>query len=225
MTLHVLLVEDSNLSQSESLLPNLQEHGYHVFTVATPEGVTAALQTFWPNLVVFNTSKSSYTLAGFEWDNQQIRLKVPRIIVAGQNYTDIRPDANTLLVAPDRLQQLDQSIKKMTSNQQNRFIRLPKLTIDCHEHQVLRGEKCYPLTPKEFKLLYLLVENQEQVLSRKVIMQQVWETDYLGDTRTLDVHIRWLREKIEDNPGQPRRLITIRGVGYRFVMGTEEDGG
>jgi two-component system phosphate regulon response regulator PhoB len=54
-------------------------------------------------------------------------------------------------------------------------------------------------------------------------MQEVWETDYMGDTRTLDVHIRWLREKIEENPSQPRHLITVRGIGYRFITSPESD--
>jgi two-component system phosphate regulon response regulator PhoB len=86
---------------------------------------------------------------------------------------------------------------------------------------VLHAGQAYSLTPKEFKLLYLLISNSDQILSRKTIMQEVWETDYLGDTRTLDVHIRWIREKIEKNPSRPQRLITIRGVGYRFVVNPE----
>jgi DNA-binding response OmpR family regulator len=55
-----------------------------------------------------------------------------------------------------------------------------------------------------------------QVISRKVLMQEIWDTDYLGDTRTLDVHMRWLREKIEDDPNDPRMLVTVRGQGYRL---------
>jgi DNA-binding response OmpR family regulator len=56
-----------------------------------------------------------------------------------------------------------------------------------------------------------------QVVTRKALMKEVWETDYLGDTRTLDVHIRWVREKVEENPTEPRRLITVRGEGYKIV--------
>jgi DNA-binding response OmpR family regulator len=61
-----------------------------------------------------------------------------------------------------------------------------------------------------------LMENAGEVLNRGTIMKEVWETDYLGDTRTLDVHIRWVREKLEDNPSRPQYIITVRGVGYRF---------
>ncbi|GIV85494.1 MAG: DNA-binding response regulator [Candidatus Roseilinea sp.] len=78
-----------------------------------------------------------------------------------------------------------------------------------------RNEEIY-LNPKLSKLLQLFMQRQGEVLPRKFLMQQVWETDYLGDTRTLDVHIRWLREAIEDNPTEPMYLRTVRGQGYRF---------
>ena len=80
------------------------------------------------------------------------------------------------------------------------------------------SKKRHILTPKEFKLLQLLINKHSEVLSRKTIMQTVWETDYMGDTRTLDVHIRWIREKIEENPSRPKHLVTIRKRGYRFIM-------
>ena len=70
------------------------------------------------------------------------------------------------------------------------------------------------LTPKEVKVLALLMQNAGQVVSRKTLMNQVWETDYLEDTRTLDVHICWLRQKVEDNPKIPQYIITKRGRGY-----------
>jgi two-component system phosphate regulon response regulator PhoB len=109
----------------------------------------------------------------------------------------------------------------VTANQKNRFVRLPDLIVDRHQRQVLCQGRAHSLTPKEFRLLSLLINHSDQILSRKTIMQEVWETDYLGDTRTLDVHIRWIREKIEKNPSRPQRLITIRGVGYRFVANPE----
>ncbi|HEY83839.1 MAG TPA: winged helix-turn-helix domain-containing protein [Chloroflexi bacterium] len=70
------------------------------------------------------------------------------------------------------------------------------------------------LTPKEVKVLALLMQNAGQVVSRKTLMNRVWETNYLEDTRTLDVHICWLRQKVEDNPKIPQRIITKRGRGY-----------
>lgn len=77
-----------------------------------------------------------------------------------------------------------------------------------------KGEKKIQLTPKECKLLALLMQNAGQVVSRKMLMKNVWETSYLGDTRTLDVHICWLRQKVEDDPKDPHIILTKRGQGY-----------
>lgn len=98
-----------------------------------------------------------------------------------------------------------------------RTLSVGKLTLDLEKRKVTRGNKSFSLTPKEFILLRILMENAGQLVTRKALMRQVWETDYMGDTRTLDVHIRWVREKVEDNPGKPQRLVTLRGEGYMIV--------
>jgi two-component system phosphate regulon response regulator PhoB len=72
------------------------------------------------------------------------------------------------------------------------------------------------LSPKEFRLLELFMSYPRRVWSREQLIEQVWGPDFLGDTKTVDVHIRWLREKLEANPSQPEYLITVRGFGYRF---------
>jgi DNA-binding response OmpR family regulator len=84
------------------------------------------------------------------------------------------------------------------------------------KRQVYKGDHMCRLTPKQAKLLEALMRQPGEVLSRRFLMKHVWNTDYLGDTRTLDVHIRWVREAIEDNPSSPVYLRTVRGVGYRF---------
>jgi DNA-binding response OmpR family regulator len=72
------------------------------------------------------------------------------------------------------------------------------------------------LTHKEFDLLAALMRNRGAVLSRDLLLERVWGYEYSGQSKTVDVHVRWLREKIEDDPSQPRRIVTVRGVGYRF---------
>jgi two-component system alkaline phosphatase synthesis response regulator PhoP len=72
------------------------------------------------------------------------------------------------------------------------------------------------LKPREFDLLALLLTNKGRVLTRDRILERLWGHDYIGDTRTVDVHVRWLREKIEEDPSNPKRIATVRGVGYRF---------
>jgi DNA-binding response OmpR family regulator len=72
------------------------------------------------------------------------------------------------------------------------------------------------MKPKEYELLVYLANHCGQVLTREIILEQVWGWDYIGDSRTVDVHIRWLREKIEPDASAPRRILTVRGAGYRF---------
>ncbi len=107
--------------------------------------------------------------------------------------------------------------KKASSNKQaSRLLRVEGLTLDLEKNQVTKGGEVRKLTPKQCRLLEVFMNNPRKVLSRKFLMREVWETDYMGDTRTLDVHIRWLREKIEDDPSHPLYLQTVRGIGYRF---------
>lgn len=95
-------------------------------------------------------------------------------------------------------------------------IKAGDMTLDL-KHAVLRksGNEVH-LTPKEAKLMYILMKNVGRVVSRSELMESVWNTEYLGDTRTLDVHICWLRQKIEDNPRIPERILTRRGQGYEL---------
>lgn len=219
--MHVLLIETNKLEQQESLHGSLEEQGHQVWLVHTPETASKKTATVWPNLIVLNPARGQFDIAVFQKAIDKAELDIPQIVVGKRSQLDQEVDRDTILVAPNKPQQLNQSIHKATAKQRNRFLRLPSLTVDCHNHKILRDRKTYSLTPKEFRLLHLLIENRNQVSTRKKIMHAVWETDYMGDTRTLDVHIRWLREKIEKNPSRPKLLITIRGVGYRFISEVE----
>ncbi len=95
-------------------------------------------------------------------------------------------------------------------------IKAGKLEVDVARHQVALSGTAIGLSPKEFDLLAFLAKNRGQVFSRDVLLDKVWGYDYVGDTRTVDVHIRWLRQKIEVDPSNPKYLLTVRGVGYKF---------
>jgi DNA-binding response OmpR family regulator len=107
----------------------------------------------------------------------------------------------------------DQLDEAMTKNRSSHAIKLKdrNLYLNDSEHPIR-------LRPKEARLLAVLLCQPNQVVSRATLMQEVWETDFLDDTRTLDVHISWLRRKIEDDPIHPRRLVTIRGIGYCLMV-------
>ena len=98
-------------------------------------------------------------------------------------------------------------------------LRAGSLRLDLTGRRAFKGESELKLTNKEYSLLAVFLRNKQAVLSRDFLIANVWGEDYLigeSDKRTVDVHIRWLREKIEDNASKPERIITVRGVGYRF---------
>lgn len=98
------------------------------------------------------------------------------------------------------------------------LLQVGSLCLDTDQHTVLTPKGQYHMTPKTTALLHFLMTHHNQVLSRSELMQNVWDTNFLEDTRTLDVHIRWLRERIEDDPSAPQLLTTVRGRGYRLHL-------
>jgi DNA-binding response OmpR family regulator len=102
---------------------------------------------------------------------------------------------------------------------QKHVLTLAGLTLDLERRRVWKGDRELELRYKEFELLGLLVSRAGEVVSRAEIFDKVWGTEWLGDMRTLEVHIRWLREKLEDDPSAPRYIQTVRSVGYRFAPG------
>jgi DNA-binding response OmpR family regulator len=111
---------------------------------------------------------------------------------------------------------LDRSAESASRDGQEKTLRFDDLLIDPARHEVLLRDQAIPLRPKEYDLLLFLARNKGQVLSRDLILERVWGWDFSGNTRTVDVHVRWLRSKIEADAENPARIVTVRGVGYRF---------
>lgn len=103
------------------------------------------------------------------------------------------------------------------STEQSEVMRVGDLVVDCDKRIVKRRGEVISLPLKEFQILRSLVRNRDKVMNRVAIMREAWPEDAYCDTRTLDVHIRWLREKIEEDPNNPKRIVTVRGIGYMFV--------
>jgi two-component system alkaline phosphatase synthesis response regulator PhoP len=113
-------------------------------------------------------------------------------------------------------------VARLLNYHQGSILKAGRLTLNLQTRCVSYGEVMHRLTPKQAELLQVFMEHAGQTLTRKFLMATVWNTDYMGDTRTLDVHVRWIRERIEDDPGNPQYLRTVRGVGYRFGAPAEE---
>ena len=100
-------------------------------------------------------------------------------------------------------------------------LQIGAVRLEVATRRVFKGPVELLLRNKEFELLSLLMQQAGKVVSRETLFTQVWGSDWFGDTRTLDVHVRWLRQKVEDTPAQPRYIQTVRGVGYRFATSEE----
>lgn len=142
----------------------------------------------------------------------------PLMFLLAQNPNRIEGGSNGAVVLPRATtpKKLSQRVRTALDNRPPRELKVGVLTLNVERRRVARGNRAHKLTPKEFELLRVFMTHAGQIVSRKTLMQEIWHTDYLGDTRTLDVHMRWLREKIEDDPNAPRLLVTVRGEGYRL---------
>ncbi|MCS6826862.1 MAG: winged helix-turn-helix domain-containing protein [Caldilinea sp.] len=120
---------------------------------------------------------------------------------------------------PMQPEALQQALKEIWIGAKNgALVQAGEVTLDLQNRIVMTPRGHHHMTPKQCALLNLLMARRNEVVSRSEIMRKIWQTDFLGDTRTLDVHVRWLREYIESDPSSPKRLITVRGKGYRFCV-------
>ncbi len=146
-----------------------------------------------------------------------IRLpSVRRLVVSDDTVGDIPCEIR--LHHPFSIQKLRRSLFALFQDPAPRVIEAGEFRLDVLGRTITGPAGVHHLTPKQTKLLASFMERPNQVISRGDLMSLIWETRYVGDTRTLDVHIRWLREKIEVNPKHPMFLLTKRGIGYVLVI-------
>jgi DNA-binding response OmpR family regulator len=106
------------------------------------------------------------------------------------------------------------SIERLITLSDDEIIRCGPFSLNLPRRMLVTPRQETQLTPKVARLMEVFMQHPDETLDRKTLMTQVWETDYMGDTRTLDVHVRWIRKAIETDPGKPRYLKTVRGIGY-----------
>ncbi|AET69419.1 response regulator with CheY-like receiver domain and winged-helix DNA-binding domain [Desulfosporosinus orientis DSM 765] len=221
----VLVVEDEE-SIRRFITLNLSAAGYLVSDTATGEDALAMLKTFVPKVVVLDLMLPG--ISGLEVC-QQIRETIPETFVImltakGQDTDKIlglELGADDYMVKPFNPLELIARIKAILRRGMN--IRVSKevykcgdLSLDITANKLYKNDQEVELTPIEFALLKVFMKNPGRALKREEMLNTVWGDDYFGDTKTLDVHIRRLREKIEDEPSQPKYIKTIWGSGYRW---------
>ncbi len=219
----ILIVEDDDVLR-QTLAYNLEKEGYTVYAAADGAAALEQGRAHEPDLIVLDIMLP--VLDGLSVC-RILRREIDALIImlsARANEVDkivgLDAGADDYLTKPFSLGELLARVRAVLRRQpkpppDNR-LESDDLTVDLIGRKVHKGEKELSLTFKEFDLLAELMRNRGMVLSRDLLVSKVWGYDNAGDSRTVDVHIRWLREKIEENPSKPRRITTIQRIGYRF---------
>ncbi|HAY13873.1 MAG TPA: response regulator transcription factor [Fimbriimonadaceae bacterium] len=220
----ILIVDDEpNILETVEL--RLRKDGYSTFTAASAEEGMRLFRLVRPDLVLLDVmlpKQSGYDMC------RTIRRDshVPVIFLTARGGEDDRVTGleiggDDYMVKPFSLSELSARVRSVlrrsgSSIRTLEIVETGNLIINPKTHEATMDGKPVALSPKEFALLYFLAQNPGQVFSRETLLDRVWGADAYVSSRTVDVHIRWLRERIEQNPAHPERIITIRGVGYKF---------
>jgi DNA-binding response OmpR family regulator len=222
-----LLVVDDEPTLRETLAYNLEHDGYRVVTAADGREALERFRAERPDLVVLDLMLPE--LSGVEVC-RIIRQEsdVPILMLTAKDsevdkVVGLEVGADDYVTKPFSLRELQARVRALLrrSDQQQvadrpAVVDLGRVQADLAGHRLLRDGEPLPIKPKAFELLAFLVRHPGQVFTREQLLENVWGYDYAGESRTVDVHIHWLRSQIEEKPGSPRYLHTVRGVGYVF---------
>jgi len=227
----ILIVEDE-VSLQETLAYSLKNQGYDVLVAGDGQAGVKAAKDNQPALIVLDIMLP--ILDGFEVCRIiRQEMNVPILMLTARDdqidrVIGLEMGADDYLSKPFNMRELIARVKALlrrvrfdredTTNSTGKkdVLVFENLSVDTMRREVTLNGKPLSLKPKEYDLLLYLSRHRRQVLSRDMLLESVWDWSFSGGSRTVDVHIRWLREKIEEDPTDPKRIVTVRGVGYRF---------
>lgn len=229
----ILIVEDE-IALQDALAYNLKKEGYIIETSGDGLSALEAARKFNPDLILLDIMLPQ--MDGFEVARILRKEMSTAILMLTARDDEIdrvvglEVGADDYLTKPFSMRELIARVKaqlrrarllreemgKSIEEARHETLTFENLTINLTRREVLLNDFPIQLKPKEYELLLFLAEHRRQMLSREFILERVWGWDFIGDSRTVDVHIRWLRQKIEENSSEPKRIVTVRGGGYRF---------
>lgn len=230
----ILVVEDE-VSLQETLAYNLRRQGYEVEVAGDGQTALQLARYTHPDLILLDIMLPG--IDGFEVCRiLRQEMNTPVLMLTARDdeidrVVGLEVGADDYLTKPFSMRELMARVKAML--RRVRLIReeieaiapaapsanvlvFDNLVLDINRREVRLNEQALALKPKEYELLLFLGQHPGLVLSREQILERVWGWDFIGDSRTVDVHVRWLREKIEKDAANPQRIVTVRGAGYRF---------
>jgi len=223
----VLVVEDEE-SFVEALKVGLKREGFRVEVARDGEEALVMFDIVQPDVILLDVMLPK--MSGIDVC-RQLRKKTttPIIMVTAKGaeidtVVGLEVGADDYVTKPYRLRELVARmravLRRVPQNQGGELsgssVTVGDISIDPEQHEVVIRGEASTLPLKEFELLHILIANAGRVLPRETLIDRVWGTDYVGDTKTLDVHVKRLRSKIEDDPANPTRIVTIRGLGYKY---------
>ncbi len=224
----ILVVEDE-ASFVEALSIGLRREGFDVVVAVDGSEALDRFDDIQPDLVLLDVMLPK--VSGLEVCRQlRKRTQIPIIMVTAKSaeidtVVGLEVGADDYVTKPYRIRELVARIRAVLRRADSTgpspvvtpgTIRVGDVSIDPDEHRASVNGDDVALPLKEFELLHLLLANAGRVLPRETLIDRVWGTDYVGDTKTLDVHVKRLRSKIEPDPTNPTRIVTIRGLGYKY---------
>jgi len=226
MSNELVLVVDDEKTLVKALTFNLEKEGFRVEQAFDGEEALQKVFDLKPDIVVLDLMLPE--VDGFDVCRQiRKKLDIPIIMLTARSedidkVLGLELGADDYLTKPFNSRELVARIKAILrrstvrEEEAKKMVQVGNLQVDLLQHRARIGDQEISLTSKEFALLSFLATNAGNVYSREQLLEQVWGYDYYGDVRTVDVHIRHLREKIEKDPGNPDLLITVWGTGYKI---------
>ena len=222
LTRTILLVEGRKPT-AEYLAPDLDGQGYDIITARTRRDALAKAQEAHPAVIVLDSPSLRFSSRRFCEALQDAAFEIPVLMLLQEgDKIDRSVGARAHLRYPFSTRKLLNRIARLLPTPDDDVLQVGEILLNIKQCCVIRGDHESHLTPKQVRLLEVLLRHPGEVLSRAFLMKQVWDTDYLDDTRTLDVHIHWVRKAIGDDHKSPVCLRTIRGAGYCLQVQAEK---
>jgi DNA-binding response OmpR family regulator len=223
LTPHTILLVEGRKPAAEYLAPVLNGQGYSVVTARTRREALVQVQEVHPAIVVLDSPSLRFSCHRFctALRDAQVDSSVLMLLPKGEKI-DRSLGARAYLRYPISAKKLINRISRLLPAPEDDVLQVGDVVLNVTQRCVLQGNRESHLTPRQARLLEVLMRHPGEILTRAFLMKQVWDTDYLGDTRTLDVHVHWVRKAIEEDPSSPFHLRTVRQVGYRFEAREKE---